>query len=388
MSEHARLRKELRPHGIVPPACPDCIHFEDCGGIQPEKALFDCFAQYCLPECDRACCDNVCPYNPEFLGFLKEVDGLRFDDLPPVRQALTDLPTYIPLVHHASRRRTPLTYPVVALDTYRVFRLVEGEYTALAGDAEELRRAFCLAPSTRIILRGTAKDPALERYWSYRRRDRAAEQMSRLGVSLVIGPNFSHFLGVPRTDNLFNRKRQLICLGEISAAGLSPVPHLSAAQPGDWWFWSRYLGQNQTITYVAVEFQTGNKNGTEGRKVIDQLALVQDAIGRDLHPLAIGGGQFVERLAARFDRFSLLDSKPFMNAVHRQVFDRTAGKQPWRKSPTSNGEAIDLLLEQNLAGYATWVEERARSDRPGSQAGAVGGGAVAQRRTPLPTCSG
>jgi Domain of unknown function (DUF4417) len=387
MSEHARLRKELRPHGIVPPACHDCIHFEDCGGIQPEKALFDCFAQYCLPECDRTRCDNVCPYNPKFRSFVKEVDGLRFDDLPPVTQAPADLPPYIPLVHHASRRRTPLTYPVVALDTYKVFRLVKGEYTALAGSAEELRRAFCLAPSTRIVLRGTAKDPALERYWSYRRHDRVAEQMARLGVSLVIGPNFSHFLGVPRTDNLFNRKRQLICLGEIGAAGLSPVPHLSASQPGDWLFWCRYLRQNKTISQVAVEFQTGNKNGTEGRKVIDQMALVQDAIGRKLHPLAIGGGQFVESLAARFDRFSLLDSKPFMNAVHRQAFDLTAGKQPWRKSPTRNGQAIDLLLEQNLAGYAAWVEERGRSDRPGEQVRVAGEGAAAGGRIPLPTRS-
>src|SRR4051812_10466784 len=233
MSEHADLRKELRPHGMIPPACRECIHFEDCGGIQPERALFDCFAQYCVRHCDLAACDNVCPYNPKVSSFLEEVDGLRFDKLFPLGQAPADLPRYVPLVHHASRRRTPLAYPVVALDTYKVFRLVKDEYTALARNAEELRRAFCLAPSTRIVLRGTAKDPLLERYWSYRRRDRVAEQMARLAISLVIGPNFSHFLGLPRTDNLFNRKRQLICLGEMAAAGLSPVPHLSAAHPGD-----------------------------------------------------------------------------------------------------------------------------------------------------------
>jgi hypothetical protein len=360
MTDKARLRLELRPHGMVPPTCRECIHFEDCGGIQPEKALFDCFDQYCLPECDRSQCDNVCPYNPRFRSFVAEVDGLRFDNLPPVRQVADALPRYIPVVHHASSRQTPLANPVVALDTYKVFRL-EGEdkYAALVSSGEELRRAFCLAPATRIVLRGTAKDPLLERYWSYRRREGVAEQMAKLGVSLVIGPNYSHFLGVPRTDNLFNRKRQLICLGEISAAGMSPVPHLSAVQPGDWNFWRRYLGQNETITHVAVEFQTGNKNRTEGRKVIDQMALVQDAVGRALHPLAIGGGQFVEYLAGRFKRFSLIDSKPFVNAVNRQAFDRTAGGYPWRKCPTQNGQAIDHLLAQNLAGYAAWIEERA-----------------------------
>lgn len=360
MTNKARLRLELRPHGNVPSGCPQCIHFEDCGGIQPEKALFDCFDQYCLPECDRSQCDKVCPYNPKFGSFLAEIDGLRFDNLPPLMQTAVDLPWYIPVVHHASRRQTPLAYPVVALDTYKIFRLEkEDRYAPLVSSAEELRRAFCLAPDTRIVLRGTAKDPLLERYWSYRRREGIAHQMSKLGVSLVIGPNYSHFLGVPRTDNLFNRKRQLICLGEISAAGVLPVPHLSAAHPGDWNFWRTYLGQNETITHVAVEFQTGNKNRTEGRKVIDQMALIQDAVGRMLHPLAIGGGQFVEYLAGRFERFSLIDSKPFMNAVNRQAFDPTAGKCPWRQCPTQNGQAIDHLLTQNLVGYAGWIEERA-----------------------------
>ena len=122
---------------------------------------------------------------------------------------------------------------------------------------------------------------------------------------------------------------------------------------------AQYLGQNTAITHVAVEFQTGNKNRAEGRKVLDQMALVQDAVGRALHPLAIGGGQFVEYLAGRFKRFSLIDSKPFMNAVNRQAFDRTAGKYPWRKCPTQNGRGIDHLLAQNIAGYAAWIDERA-----------------------------
>lgn len=54
----------------------------------------------------------------------------------------------------------------------------------------------------------TAKDLPLERYWADRRCDQAPEQLDRLGVTLAIGPNFSHFLEVPRTDNLFNRERR------------------------------------------------------------------------------------------------------------------------------------------------------------------------------------
>src|SRR5207248_2889493 len=108
------------------------------------------------------------------------------------------------------------------------------------------------------------------------RRDGAPQAMARLGASLVIGPNFSHFLDVPRTDTLFNRKRQLVCLAGMAAAGVSPVPHLSAVMPGDWLFWRDFLRKNATIRHVAVEFQTGNKRGAEGTKVVQRLSRLQD----------------------------------------------------------------------------------------------------------------
>ena len=113
----------------------------------------------------------------------------------------------------------------------------------MAEDAPGLRRAFGLAPTASVILRGVGSDRCLERYWEYRRQDAVPEQMARLGLSLVVGPNFSHFLDVPGTERMSNRKRQLLCLDEMMRAGLSPVPHLNAVQPGEWRFWREYSRQ-------------------------------------------------------------------------------------------------------------------------------------------------
>src|SRR5262249_38316357 len=151
------------------------------------------------------------------------------------------------------RRHRLFDCPLVALDTYRVIRLFQGKYQTVATDPGTLRSTFGLAPGVGILLRGTARDPFLELYWECSQRDDAAKQLAALGITLVIPPNFSHFLNVPRTDNLFNRKRQLICIEEMHDAGLMVAPHLSAVTHGDWDFWRQYLRDNPSIRYVAKE---------------------------------------------------------------------------------------------------------------------------------------
>jgi hypothetical protein len=364
MSKLARLREELRPHGILARDCPGCVWFDRCGGIEPEHTLFntDCFAMTCCKFTgDTALvekCGLACPYNPRFPELLQDIGGMDTEYLPPLVQVQVQLPRYIPLIHHAYSRREPLDWPVVALDTYEVFRLKGDRFLAVAEDAAGLRRAFGLSPTTAVVLRGIGSDCCLERYWEYRRQDAAAQQMARLGLSLVVGPNFSHFLDVPGTERMSNRKRQLVCLDEMLQAGLSPVPHLNAVQPGEWHFWREFLKVNPAVCFVAVEFETGNKSALQGRKVIDHVANLQEAMGRQLQPIVIGGTQFVERVAVRFEQASFIDSTPFVKAVHRQVFDVSARRRPWRASPTMPGEAVDSILADNLREYAAWIEKR------------------------------
>lgn len=360
-TRNGRLREELRPHGEVSPKCTGCIFFGDCGGIEPKRSLFseDCFDFNC---CGDGSCDNVCPYKDDFPARCQEVGGLRFDDLGPIAQATVPLPRYVPLVHHGYGRREDLDWPVVALSTSEVFRLDKaGTYRPIADSPEALRSLLRLAPGTKVILRGIAQDPPLERYWKFRRRDDAPRIMAGLGLSLVVGPNFSHFLDVPRTDNLFNRKRQLTCLGEMAAAGLNVVPHLNAVMAGDWSFWKDFLGANDSIRQVAVEFQTGNKRGAEGTKAVLRLSRLRDELGRNLHPIVIGGAQFLTRIASEFDDFTLIDSSPFMKGVKRMAFDASKAGRAWVVSRTTPGEPIDNLVARNIAQYSAWVERRCES---------------------------
>ncbi|MGD0463812.1 MAG: hypothetical protein ABSB74_15095 [Tepidisphaeraceae bacterium] len=89
---------------------------------------------------------------------MKEIGGLRFDDVPVIRQQETKLPTYVPLLHHGYSRPHFLQWPVVALKKYSLFRSVGGRYQTIAQSADELRRMFSLDPGTQIILCGVAKD--------------------------------------------------------------------------------------------------------------------------------------------------------------------------------------------------------------------------------------
>ncbi len=374
MDRQAQRRRELRTQDRPATSCQNCVLLDRCGGIETGSLLFDsCFDQHC---CGRPDCEMVCPHNGRFLRDMRELRGLRFDTLPPFTQRPCELPGYVPLIHHRYCRRQVLHWPVVALDTYSAFRLKGDVYLPVADGPGGLRQAFRLGPQTQVILRGTANDPDLERYWSFRRRDQTPEWMARLGIDLVVGPNFSHFLDVPRTENLANRMRQLLCLEEMQRAGLSPVPHLSAAYAADWNFWGAFLRRNPGVSVVAVEFETGNKAPAQGHKVIDKLAAIQDAVGRPLHLLAIGGAQFTADLAGRLGRVTVIDSNPFMKAVNRQAFVR--GDRPsWQPCPTPKGQPVDDILAANLAGYAGWIDEQAASGR--QRAG---------RRISLPTYQG
>jgi hypothetical protein len=369
MTREAKRRAELRPHGITNVPCRTCEFFKTCGGIQTDRPLLDCFHETC---CKKNDCDRLCPNTDNFLPLLREVNGdLNVDSLGPFPQATIALPRYIPVIDHGYRRKQPLDWPFVAIDTYEIFKNKKGKYEAIAETPEGLREAFKLSPATRIVLRGVASDPPLEEYWEFHRTARPAEQLAKLGISLAVGPNFSMFLNVPRTDNLFNRKRHLMCLSELAAAGISVAPHLGANTPADWQFWGAYLKKHLSIFYVAMEFETGNRTPKEGRKAIHDLANLQQSLGRELHPLLIAATQFADLAARNFERFTLIDSNPFLKTMFRRGFDPAAVGSRWVKSSTPNGMPLDDLLLENISRYSRFVEDRVLLPKPDYAAGVV-----------------
>jgi hypothetical protein len=368
MVSSAKTRRELRPHGITAVACQHCYFFNDCGGFQSERSMETCFEATCCEfrGGNKTNCNSVCPYKPDFSEWLSETHGLSFEDLPTISQPTLDLPHYIPVIDHASRRIAPLDWPVVALNTSSVLRIRRqsgGAYRVVNESTSGIRQAFRIAENCRIILNSVGKDKFLERYWENRLAWDAPAQLAKLGLDSVVGPNFSHFLGVPRTDNLFNRRRQLICLRELQSAGMLVIPHLNAVMPHDWQFWWKFLEKNSTVRYIAIEFQTGNRSPRQGRRAIEQLVQIQASINRPLHPIIVGGGQYVEYLATRFVNFTLMDSMPFSKAMHRQYFDLSTGKSPWGQGYKLNGQDVDDYLLENINGYSAYIKERIETAR-------------------------
>lgn len=295
---------------------------------------------------------------------MREIQGYGFSELPTLRQdRLLRIPEYIPVIDHASRRTGGLEYPLVAIDTYKLLRTKDGRYAPLASDGRSLRALFGLKSNTRILLRGVAKDKPLERYWKHRRTEHTPQLLSGLGIGMMIGPNFSHLLDVVRPDNMFNRKRQLICLDEINAAGINPVPHLNHAQPSDWNYWLDYLRANKDVLYVAKEFQTGNRNSVEGHKSLDQMRAIQDKLKRPLHLLLIGGSQFLEYAASGFEYLSLIDSMPFIKTIKCQRPEIANGKIEWNTEFKDQDAPLDELLQNNINFYAKWISSRLRKSR-------------------------
>lgn len=367
MVTNGELRDQLRPQGLECPGCAGC-HFRDqCGGYYNGRLFGNCFEELCchFTGKDKTNCNAVCPYKRDFKGWLEDTRGLRFDDLPFIEQPPIELPTYIPLVDHRSSRRGPLAWPVVALKTYSVLgvRRGSGMYQAVADTPDALREAYRLTPEAQIVLRGVATDREVERYWEHRITADAPGQLARLRIHSAIGPNFSHFLDVPRTDHLYNKRRQLICLMELVRAGITVVPHLNSVSPGDWAFWRRYLEANATVRVVAIEFQTGHKSRCQGRRVLQHLAAMQQQLQRALHLVLVGGSQFIEYAAARFAGLSLIDSTPFHKTMHRFRFDASGPRAVWRDEFTLFGQKLDTLLAVNVAAYAAWVEKRVAQSR-------------------------
>ena len=360
MVDTASELKLMRPPGPISATCRMCPIFDRCGGIQNSRPLMNCFDQFC---CGDGSCDNVCLHHPDFVHRLEEIGGFDVDGLTPLKQEIDRLPPYVPMLHDGGQRANTLSAEFVALDPYKVFRLKSGNYESVAATPDELRSHFKVGRDAQVIFRGTALDAPLERYWSYRNVTNICEQIAALNISLFVGPNFSTFLDVPRTDPLFNRKRQLICLSELSEAGVSAAPHLSATMPSDWRFWCDYLRTNKAVRYVALNCQTGYNRSTEGNKALRQIEEMQHKLGRGLSLILIGGGQYMKFISGRFASVTLIDSEPFMRTKMRRRFLSSNEKRTWEETFTLKNQPLDNLLSDNIKSYSAWAHRIAGRKR-------------------------
>lgn len=77
----------------------------------------------------------------------------------------------------------------------------------------------------------------------------------------------------------------------------------------------------------------------------------------------VGGAQFLEYAAVRFQDISLVDSMPFHKTMRRRNFDATNPSKPWNEVLTLYGQKLDSLLLENITEYAKWIEQRVQAAR-------------------------
>jgi hypothetical protein len=230
-------------------------------------------------------------------------------------------------------------------------------YGARVQDAAELRDRFLLGDRTKPLLVSVATDPELEKYWAHESEHDVPSQLSALEPWAMTTPNFSFFDQVPRPHILHNRARIVSSALALSAGGVASILHVNAQTPADWRFWAELLRNQPHVRFVAKEFQTGTRNDwRRANEMIDGLRSVRDAIGRELHPIIVGGTQYAPHITKHFSAATFVDSRPFMCTMKRRRLELNWPLVRWVENPTPEGAALDDLLEHNIRAYTRYVE--------------------------------
>ncbi|MGH9351047.1 MAG: hypothetical protein ACRD2G_02630 [Terriglobia bacterium] len=327
--------------------CTRCPDREVCGGLQIDRAPFDCLGFCCHNPAD---CDAVCRNKPdEFVRRVREVDGFLFDNVPRAQVlAAPRLPSLVPILFHGNKRVVPFrASPAVCLPLYKVIHRENGE--ARYESPQHLAEAFRIMPDMPVILTGTAPDPPLERWWSLGpQRREAIHVLQGLGIALVTTPNYSLFVDQPRWDDLHNMKRIALVHEEFLSGGLPAALHVNARTDRDWSRWREYIGMRPEVTHIAFEFTTGAGCAERMKWHANELVRLARITERPLHLVVRGGGKVLPMLVRAFSSVTLLETSAFIKTMHRQRATLTTKSMlSWNPSATKASEMLDTLLAEN-----------------------------------------
>jgi len=308
---------------------------------------FDCYGDCCG---EPQMCPIACPKTPGWVEVARDAGGLEMRAKYQITQREDDLPAYIPHIYHGSCRSLSLACDYVALTTFDV-TLPRGKRRFRS--PTDLRQYFRIAKDAKILLLSVGKDNRLELHWRHSRTQELANYLAGLGVSHITAPNFSYAVNDPRAEHLANRSRSLTEAERFAAAGLSVIPHVNAFTQKDWDCWRDFFRNHPHLRMVCQEFQTGLANHDRAAWHIQQLLDIEDAIGRGLRLIAVGGRQHLPMLV-RLSAVTVTDANPFVKTQRRQKLVNGV----WVKRATGKGELLDGLMSENLAAYRQGIEVR------------------------------
>lgn len=334
--------------------CRNCAWREPCGGRGGQQNLFGCFYACHQP---GFCVGLACPCQGDaYLKLVGDIGGLDARRWRPLLGPTLELPRYVPIVRHGKKRKHAFDRATVGISIRDLLPRRRPEtYVPIATSAKALREQFRLLPDARIVVSSVAPDEVIEDFWSYRDVTNVIARLAKLDLALMTTPNFSFATNVARTHTLYSRKRIVITAEELSAAGIPTALHVNAENDVDWDFWFDVLSAFPAIRHVVKEFQTGNRKHPLGLWALDRMDRMQDRLGRALHPIIVGGAQYVPVLAQRFGAYTVMDSHPFMTAAHRQ--ELVAWGNRLRKN-RRRAATIDELLDRNERKYVAMLDRQ------------------------------
>jgi hypothetical protein len=297
--------------------CQNCVAFKQCGGLRTSTGLVNGCRDLC--EClDPATCNWVCSKHPirYYLRNL-EVGGFDFDDIPsapsvPFPTLGTD---FVSIVQPWMLSTERLSVPLASIHFSNAF--AEEADIARALTRNELAARFGVA-ATQLILTGVESDERVERWWRFKERRGALEDIQRSGVVLATTPNFSTMVNVPRPNDLHALKQILICWEEIQTAGITCAVHLNGRTDEDFKRLAKFVRVHSEINSVSFEFLTGARRAPECFRAIERLRQFALSVDRPLVLVLRGGREHLESLLPLFRRVLYLNASAHSKTHSRQ----------------------------------------------------------------------
>lgn len=271
---------------------------------------------------------------------VSEVKSLTYKPVTKlVSPQIANWPLFSPQIYHGSRRFRPLHADCVSISIKSL--LAE---TKPGDGPDDVRKAFKLEDSTKVIGLGVARDHFLEKWWGARRQ--IAEHLAGLGLHGVTTPNFSVFSNAPRPQTMVSIARIHHFSEALSAAGAAVIPHVYAETDLDWEQWKRVLQDQPAVHAIAMEFQTGLLKEEKAQRYIERLVELREAVGRPLHLIAVGGTKYAALLLNAFpNSFTVTDATSFFKTFYRRRLDHVKPEESVQMMPH---EDLADLLQQNI----------------------------------------
>lgn len=322
--------------------CHECILRPRCGGLVKDgEAEFTCMLRCGQCRDKHGNCPFACPNNEaRFTMMVSEVKSLTYKPVTKlVSPQIVNWPLFSPQIYHGSRRFRPLHADCVSISIKSL--LAE---TKPGDGPDDVRKAFKLEDSTKVIGLGVARDHFLEKWWGARRQ--IAEHLAGLGLHGVTTPNFSVFSNAPRPQTMVSIARIHHFSEALSAAGAAVIPHVYAETDLDWEQWKRVLQDQPAVHAIAMEFQTGLLKEEKAQRYIERLVELREAVGRPLHLIAVGGTKYAALLLNAFpNSFTVTDATSFFKTFYRRRLDHVKPEESVQMMPH---EDLADLLQQNI----------------------------------------